>query len=48
MLAKCHETRNLAEYEGSLAIDERLVADLIDAAKAVQAALRAGGPTRKP
>src|SRR2546428_9411630 len=32
VLAKCHETRNRAEYEGSFEIDERLVVDLIDAA----------------
>jgi hypothetical protein len=31
VLAKGHELRNLGEYEGSLAIDERIVADLISA-----------------
>ena len=41
VLAKGHDTRNLAEYEGSVDINERLVADLIDAAKAVREALRA-------
>ena len=41
VLAKGHETRNLAEYEGTVEIDERLVSDLIDAAKAVQTALSA-------
>lgn len=39
VLAKCHEVRNLGEYEGDLNIDERLVADLIAACKAVAAAL---------
>lgn len=39
LLAKCHETRNLGEYEGDLRIDERLVADLIAAATAVAAKL---------
>jgi hypothetical protein len=39
VLAKSHDTRNLAEYEGVVDIDERLVADLIEAATAVQAAL---------
>lgn len=29
VLAKCHEIRNLGEYEGNLNIDERLVTDLI-------------------
>lgn len=44
VLAKCHETRNLAEYEGAVEIDERLVSDLIDAARAVQKALSATAP----
>jgi len=35
VLAKCHEIRNRAEYEGGLDVDERLVADLISACKAV-------------
>lgn len=43
VLAKGHETRNLAEYEGELELDERLVTDLIEAARVVQAALRATG-----
>ncbi len=42
VLAKCHEVRNLAEYEGTVDIDERLVSDLIDAARTVQTALSAG------
>jgi len=43
VLAKGHDTRNLAEYEGSLEIDERLVTDLIEAANKVRTALRASG-----
>jgi hypothetical protein len=39
VLAKCHEVRNLGEYEGDLNIDERLVAGLIEACRAVAAAL---------
>ncbi len=39
VLAKCHEVRNLGEYEGDLNVDERLVTDLIAACKAVAAAL---------
>lgn len=39
LLAKCHEVLNLSEYEGDLNVDERLLADLIDACKAVAAAL---------
>jgi hypothetical protein len=39
VLAKCHEVRNLGEYEGDLNIDDRLLADLIAASRAVAAAL---------
>lgn len=31
VLAKCHDLRNRTEYEGALDVDDRLVADLIDA-----------------
>ncbi len=44
MLAKCHEVRNLGEYEGDLNVGERLVADLIEACKAVVAALDKSPP----
>jgi hypothetical protein len=43
VLSKGHETRNMADYEGGLDIDEGLVDDLIKAAEAVRAALRAAG-----
>ncbi len=39
VLAKCHEVRNLGEYEGDLNVDERLLTDLIAACKVVAAAL---------
>ena len=39
VLAKCHDVRNLGEYEGDLNVDERLLADLIAACKTVAAAL---------
>jgi len=39
VLAKCHDIRNLGEYEGNLSVDERIVADLITACKAVAASL---------
>ncbi len=39
VLDKCHNTRNLGEYEGLLDVDERLVIDLIKAAQAVADAL---------
>ena len=35
ILAKCHDVRNLGEYEGDLNIDERLVTDLVSACRAV-------------
>ena len=31
ILAKCHDLRNLAEYEGSLDIDEQVLRDLLAA-----------------
>lgn len=35
VLDKCHNTRNLGEYEGLLDVDERLVQDLITATRKV-------------
>lgn len=35
VLSKCHEIRNLGEYEGDLNIDERIVEDLIAACRKV-------------
>ena len=39
VLVTAHERRNLAEYEGHLEHDERLLADLIDAAGRLRKAL---------
>jgi hypothetical protein len=39
VLAKCHDVRNLGEYEGDLNVDGRLLADLIKAGQAVATAL---------
>lgn len=39
VLAKCHDIRNLGEYEGDLNVDERIVTDLITACGAVAAKL---------
>lgn len=39
VLDKCHGIRNLAEYEGFIDVDERIVQDLVKAAQAVAAAL---------
>ena len=36
VLAKCHDIRNVGEYEGDFDIDDRIVADLIAAARAVE------------
>ena len=44
VLTKCHERRNLAEYEGLLEVDERLVADLILATQALLDVLGALSP----
>jgi hypothetical protein len=40
VLDKCHNTRNLGEYEGLLDVDERLVLDLIEATESVSRALQ--------
>lgn len=39
VLDKCHNTRNLGEYEGLLEVDERLVNGLVQATHAVAQAL---------
>jgi hypothetical protein len=44
VLAKCHEVRNLGEYEGDLNIDERLLADLITPCSAMVTKLDAHNP----
>jgi hypothetical protein len=44
VLARCHDLRNRGEYEGDLYVDQRLLADLIDACKAGAAALHALPP----
>lgn len=41
VLAKAHELRNLAEYEGHVDVDQRIVTDLIAACTAVADALAA-------
>jgi len=35
VLDKCHHIRNVAEYEGALDVDERIVTDLIAACETV-------------
>ncbi len=46
VLAKGHDIRNLGEYEGDLNIDERIVADLIVACRAVAAKLEGLPPVQ--
>ena len=36
VLVKAHDLRNLAEYEGHVDVEERLVRDVIDACKQVE------------
>jgi hypothetical protein len=45
---KCHDIRNLGEYEGDLNLDERIVTDLIAACQAVGAELDTLPPIANP
>ena len=47
VLSKCHDLRNLGEYEGDLNIDERIVTDLLAACRAVAAKIEALPPVAK-
>lgn len=40
VLDKCHQIRNVAEYEGTLDVDERLVSDLVTACETVAVTLK--------
>lgn len=44
VLAKCHDVRNLGEYEGDPNADERLVVDLIVATRRVADQIKGFGP----
>lgn len=44
LLAKCHERRNLAAYEGVVEIEERLLTDLVEAATKLLEAVQALPP----
>ena len=48
VLSKCHDLRNLGEYEGDLNIDERIVIDLLAACHVVAAKVQALAPPPKP
>jgi hypothetical protein len=41
VLAKCHDMRNVSEYEGALDVNDRIVEDLIDACDAVREKIEA-------
>lgn len=47
VLSKCHDIRNLGEYEGDLNVDERIVSDLVVAAQTVAAKVDALPPLAK-
>ncbi len=44
VLSKCHDIRNLGEYEGDLNVDERIVTDLVVACRLVAAKVDGLGP----
>lgn len=46
VLARCHELRNRCEYEGEQNVDERILADLVRACRAVEAAVLALAPLK--
>jgi hypothetical protein len=46
ILDKAHSRRNIAEYEGGLDVDVRLLAELLSAAKMVQNAVERLGPVK--
>lgn len=48
VLSKCHDLRNLGEYEGDLNIDERIVTDLLAACRVVSAKVQALAPPTHP
>jgi hypothetical protein len=45
ILAKAHERRNLAEYEGHMEHDDRLLAELIASANELRKAVTSHGPS---
>ena len=46
VLSKCHDVRNVGEYEGDFDIDERLVNDLVKACEVVATKITALAPPR--
>lgn len=48
VLSKCHDLRNLGEYEGDLNIDERIVTDLLVACRTVAAKVQVLAHPNRP
>lgn len=48
VLDKCHQLRNLGEYEGDLNIDQRIVTDLLAACRTVAGKVQALSPIARP
>ena len=48
VLSKCHDLRNKGEYGGEMAVDDRIVTDLITACRTVADAVDALAPIAKP
>ena len=46
VLDKCHQRRNLAEYEGTFEVDNRLLADLLATTDLVRNAVEKLGPVQ--
>ncbi|NDZ11314.1 hypothetical protein C7T35_14230 [Variovorax sp. WS11] len=47
VLSKCHDIRNLGEYEGDLNVDERIVTDLVAACRLVATRVDTLGPVSR-
>jgi uncharacterized protein (UPF0332 family) len=48
IFSRCHNERNLAEYEGRTEVDEQLMKDLIRCAKTLKAAVKKLAPPADP
>ncbi len=46
VLDKCHQQRNLTEYEGAFAVDQQLLTDLLKATEAVLQTVQKLGPVK--
>jgi leucyl aminopeptidase len=48
VLSKAHDSRNRTEYEGIFEVDERLVSDLVAAARRVAEEVKRLPPIQRP